>query len=546
MRALGRLTLASLTLLVACKSRDTLVVLDIDATATLSGVASFHIEAVIGQQTKSFDVTAPSATLPPAQEVGILVPPDLSGVIQVTVEARDSHGGMLAMGSQSGTIRVSDRIDLTVTLGAGVGADLSAGGNDLAPPNSACSDSCSGTSSLNVCAGDAGVTTSTCALGCIASPAAHCGTFYPSGAVAPADLQVAGLLPITFSNTTPATVLHSDTGVIDGARAANSDPTKLEVQSGIGFHVVDGVGIFDFASITIPDGVMIGLAGPNPVALVSAGDVAIVGVVFAGSDTGLCPPPGPGGGTAGSSTAGAAPVLTSAGGLGAGGNGLAGPNSTYSGGAGGGHGASGGKGGDGIAGAGGAAGAAYDDATLIPLHGGSGGGATGASNVCAGAGGGGVQIVSGGTITIGGGTAVGGVNAGGSGAPNGPAGGGSGGSVLLEAFTINLVANGGIASNGGGGGGLRGGMSGTLSTIAAPGGTAGGNDGVGGVGGVTGAIAGGLGGESAGGGGAVGRIRLNSLTGAASLTGTAFLSPSEADRNSLSLPVATEGKIDIH
>jgi hypothetical protein len=39
---------------------------------------------------------------------------------------------------------------------------------------------------------------------------------------------------------------------------------------------------------------------------------------------------------------------------------------------------------------------------------------------------------------------------------------------------------------------------------------------------------------------------MNSQSGTASLTGNAFLSPNEADRNSLSLPVATEGKIDIH
>jgi hypothetical protein len=512
-------------------------------------VATFHGEAVIGTQTKTFDVDATSATLPPQQEVGILVPPDLSGMIQVTLEARDSNGNVLATGAQSGTIRVSDRVDLTITLGVGAASDMSmpvAGsdlGNDLG--NGECSDVCAGTS-LNVCS-DGGFTASACALGCIASPAAHCGTFYPSGAVTPADLVVAGLSPITFSNTTPLTILHSDTGVIDGARAANGDPTKLEVVSGIGFHVVDGVGIFDFASITIPEGVTIGLTGPNPIALVSAGDLSIVGILNAGS-TGGCNEPGPGGGNSGSATTGSAPVLTSAGGLGAGGNGNGASNSDFYGGGGGGHGATGGHAGEGTAG--GAGGVAYDDATLIPLHGGSGGGAAASSNVCSGAGGGGLQLVSGGTIAIGGGTAVGGINAGGSGAYNGQGGGGSGGSVLLEAFSINLAAYGGIASNGGGGGGIRGGGTGTLSAVAALGGTGGtlGSNpvGAGGVGGVAGAIAGGQGGEGAGGGGAVGRIRLNSLNGAASLTGNAFLSPSEADRNSLSLPVATEGKIDIH
>ncbi|HWE31442.1 MAG TPA: hypothetical protein VHB97_25735, partial [Polyangia bacterium] len=153
-RALSGFVLASLTLMTACKARDTLVVLDIDATTTLTGVATFHGEAIIGAQTKTFDVDATSATLPPAQDVGILVPPDLSGTITVTLEARDSKGNVLATGMQSGTIRVSDRVDLAITLGAGAEADMSmpVAGNDLGNDlgNGECSDVCAGTS-LNVC-----------------------------------------------------------------------------------------------------------------------------------------------------------------------------------------------------------------------------------------------------------------------------------------------------------------------------------------------------------------------------------------------------------
>lgn len=181
-----------------------------------------------------------------------------------------------------------------------------------------------------------------------------------------------------------------------------------------------------------------------------------------------------------------------------------------------------------------AAGTPYGTATLVPLWGGS----AALGNNGWGAAGGGFQITSQVSITVG---AAGGINAsGGAGNLNNnqPSGGGSGGGVLLESLTVTVA--GAIAANGGGGADLTaGGTDGALNTNPAPGG------GMAGGSGSAGATVNGQSGttvdttNNGGGGGGAGRIRINTLNAStAGLAGGTF-SPS------LTTACATVGAVTV-
>jgi hypothetical protein len=170
---------------------------------------------------------------------------------------------------------------------------------------------------------------------------------------------------------------------------------------------------------------------------------------------------------------------------------------------------------------------------LRPLVGGSagGGGATGS-----GAGGGGIQVVAAGMLTVKAGSYI--TVGGGAGPFAGLAtgqnagGGGSGGSILLEATSIDIAGT--LAANGGGGGGAYAGASSSDATpnaTPAVGGKGGADGAAGGAGGAGSAPKGspgkaGKGLNSGGGGGGAGRIRMNSVSGSATVTGT--VSPGES------------------
>ena len=261
--------------------------------------------------------------------------------------------------------------------------------------------------------------------------------------------------------------------------------------------------------------------GSVPVIIVSLSDITFMGgnlQANSETDTG-----GPGGAAGGDVGAGSGS-----------GGGLAGSNTALIGGGGGSF--------CGIGGAGGgstAVSSAYGLPGIRPLVGGSGGGGGDGG----GDGGGGVQLVAAGALTIGTGSYI--TVSGGGGEYGGDVcayqnagGGGSGGALLLEAPTVTMAGI--LAAKGGGGGGgdddtnSQDGwdsvnVGSPVSTPAAGGvGPA-----VGGVGSAGASTAGTLGGAGAacgggdyaagGGGGGAGRIRINSATGAATITGT--LSP---------------------
>jgi hypothetical protein len=338
-----------------------------------------------------------------------------------------------------------------------------------------------------------------------------------------------GLLPFTPSNI----VLSG----IDISQIADEDVSSTcQIRTGEGAgtdcfsHPGDGVAIQSdgskihvivVKSLRVEPQAHINLSsiqGNLPLAIVSLGDFTLLGTIdgrgFGGSPSG-------GGFTATSNTKGSGPgggaASTSSGpGYGAGGGSYCGQ---------------GGQGALEMGGMGpvGAKAPAYGTPGLVPILGGSagGGGAIGG-----GAGGSALHLVAGGTFTMG---SASWVNVGGGAGPQAgtggqeAGGGGSGGSLLIEATTVKIAGT--LAANGGGGGGAGAsasdGHDATPDVTPAAGGT---GDSTGGSGSAGTAIDGAsaaaasVAAPGGGGGGGSGRIRINSKTAQADLTG-ATLSP---------------------
>jgi hypothetical protein len=179
-----------------------------------------------------------------------------------------------------------------------------------------------------------------------------------------------------------------------------------------------------------------------------------------------------------------------------------------------------------------AGGAPYSNPEIVPLIGGSSGGATGIWD--SGAGGGAIQLVAGTSIQI---ATTGVINVGGGGGGQGSNAGGSGGAILLEAPVVTVAGI--LAANGGGGGtgsGATKGQNGLPSVEPAAGA---GPEAQGGDGSSAESIDGEPGlitdNKQGGGGGGAGVIRINTASGAATITGK--LSPS------LDTPCATQGEL---
>jgi len=325
-----------------------------------------------------------------------------------------------------------------------------------------------------------------------------------------------------------------------------------EVDCGGGWKV--GMGVFGWKQINIPDGVRVRFTGSRAAALIASGPIEIEGLLDLRGGLSECSDPscaGPGGFVGGSlhrtTLQGSGPgggVLGFGGGSGVG---------EEAGGGGGGACGVGGKGGD--AGIdmylGGNGGPAYLKSELVPLCGGSGGGSGGIGKSTidpgqrGGGGGGAIQIVSQVSVSIrSSADTPSGIQAGGGGGQpdqdsnfnDGGGGGGSGGAILIEAPSISIGAGAVVAVNGGGGAGgfnetmkTNAGQPGLLSSTLAAGGMGTCSGGSGGAGSMpNGSAASGMPRDGgAGGGGAVGRIRLNSLDNGVVLDGV--LSPSMGD-----------------
>lgn len=344
--------------------------------------------------------------------------------------------------------------------------------------------------------------------------------FAPSNLPSDLGLEVAEDLIIDGETCAPQAVFDTDKGEIRcySPGFEQRHPTFV-------FKVVkqqDGseLGVFAGKNIRLSPTVTVVVEGQRPLVLLAPGDVLLGGTVQAIADS-IYAGHGNGGGFS-------APNGEQIKGFGPGGGGGTSVNA--------GGGAYCGKGGVGGSVGGGVGGVAYGSSTLMPLLGGSSGG-NGGTGGDGGAGGGAVQVVAGGTLTV---TATGVIHVGGASGSWDGGGGGSGGAILLEASQISIAGT--LAANGGGGGeGTAAGDDGFRASpdaTPAPGGHTGtaSADDDGGPGSAAATLDGGKGSTTGGGGGGgAGRIRLNSASGKADVTGV--LSPAATTS------CATEGKL---
>jgi hypothetical protein len=281
--------------------------------------------------------------------------------------------------------------------------------------------------------------------------------------------------------------------------------------------------VYVLKSLTIEETAQLRLTGPRPVILAVLGAVDIQGQLLV-NGVGSTPGPGgfsalgntgPGGGHGGSAFAGSTAGGGSYCGTGGSAGAIGGPAATP--------------------------GAPYGSPALIPLIGGSAGYGSGSG------GGGALHIFSGTSILV---REFGSIHAGGGGGQNnGWSGGASGGAILLEAPSVTIAGK--IAANGGGGS-MNGivaplGADSTADDQPAPGGV--GTVGRAGAGSAGATIDGGDGvadldagtNQIGAGGGGAGRIRINTASGSATITG--IVSPSLATAGAAGTPCATQGTI---
>jgi hypothetical protein len=339
----------------------------------------------------------------------------------------------------------------------------------------------------------------------------------------PEDLELAVEQDMLFNGETCASRAEIDT---DNGEIRCYSPGAVSRAPYFAFAVVeqsDGteVAVFAGRNIIADAQVRIEVVGQRPLVLLAPGDIDLRGPIQAIHNPIYEAEANSGGFSS--------PTAARSKGLGPGGGG---PGSATSGAGGGSYCGLGGLGGGAAAGAVGASGAVYGSPELVPLYGGSSGGTGSTSD--SGAGGGAIQVVAGGTLTI---SVTGSLHVGGAAGNWGASGAGSGGSILLEGTEV--VVAGILAANGGGGGGE--GAGGDQGSNASPDENyAPGGDsiatGIGGIGSAANEPNGGPGGTTGGGGGGgAGRIRINSSRGTATLSGT--LSPS------IDTACATEGEL---
>jgi len=337
----------------------------------------------------------------------------------------------------------------------------------------------------------------------VTKPMVDAGT--PRNALAFVPTNIPGIVADGTANIeiTDNCTFNTDDGTTDCASQGfryqtltQSDPDKTEVA------------VFVTGSLTIGTNAVVSVEGNRPLVLVTSGEMLLRGTLLA-MPNGIYPDRSNGGGFSGPQPnaadhkgngpgGGGAPVDTTGGGGGA-----------YCGNGGG---TNGGK--------------PYGNAEISPLLGGSSGGLGGDH---AGGGGGAIQLISATSINL---TSQAKINVGGGGGGWDGDGAGSGGAVILEAPSITM--GGTIAANGGGGGAnsIRSntaGHSGTADSIPAvagsdpscPGGK--GSAGVvldGAAGLFGGAPGAGLPSIGGGGGGGAGRVRINTSSGQATISGT--------------------------
>jgi hypothetical protein len=391
--------------------------------------------------------------------------------------------------------------DAPDAAGTGLDANLSPDANLQAcsPDTSVCADDVE-----TVCDASGAVARQTnCALGCFDDE--RCGKLDPSNGLAGHLDDAADGNDVVFAGTA---TIDTSAGTVTDVNGTVAVDTALEQGGPVDLFVVK------VKSLTATD---INVVGTAALAIVSDGDVTIDGVLDVSGHFGVS---GPGAMTTEPTCQGGTGESTEQNGV--------------SGGGGGGFGRAGGTGGSTALGGfvnGGAGGSVSGNPEVTPLRGGCDGGLSGRSGMPLGVAGGAVQIVSNTEVLVGPNGAITANGSGGGTRDTEPpllgcfsgqpcfsgAGGGSGGGIVLEAPAVTLAAEAVLVANGGGGGCGRvtAGEDGQISLARAEGGDC--TVVVGGIGGA-GAEGAGVDGTgnfngadsiAGGGGGGVGRIRIN-------------------------------------
>lgn len=127
MRAVGCI----LAVTVGCSSSGTLIVVTVDASTPIAGVQTLHLVASGGGRARSFSLASPSPTIPPAQTVGIDVPPNVKGTFALHVEVLDAGGATLGAADRSFALSTGRRNDVTLDVAAGAPVPDLAEGDDF-------------------------------------------------------------------------------------------------------------------------------------------------------------------------------------------------------------------------------------------------------------------------------------------------------------------------------------------------------------------------------------------------------------------------------
>jgi hypothetical protein len=371
--------------------------------------------------------------------------------------------------------------------------------SDASGTDVACSAVCESSTMLRDCNG-----VQTCSQGCADSPSPHCKQIVPSNGV---DISLLNGTA-SFSTSAPTVTINTDDGsIMSGANMVR--PTGTGLIAGVYYaQLTTTTAVFAVQSLTIPAPTTVTVVGNRAIILLVRDTAQIDGVIVL-RGFGPQEAPGPGGGVGGSGAGGAGGCAPA----------VAGVTGTYDGGGGGGgFGGGGGAGGLPDAGVAASGGGTCGTAALVPLIGGAGGGKGGGTGGGTGGGGGGAtQIVVLGAITVNGVIDAGGRGGSGAGANDEAAGGGgAGGGILLESPTITVNTSAKIVANGGGGGGgLSSGQDGQQFAQPAQGGITGtckgGNGGSNAAAAEAGTNTCPFPGGTAGGGGGIGRVRINTV-----------------------------------
>jgi hypothetical protein len=119
----ARLLLLGLALALAACHGAPYVVVHVDATGPLPGLAQLHVDVAATARTASFDVPGAGMRALP-QRFSIELPSGTRGTVQITVTALDGEGAQMASGDGSVEMTGDHAVDLDVLLDAGSGADL--------------------------------------------------------------------------------------------------------------------------------------------------------------------------------------------------------------------------------------------------------------------------------------------------------------------------------------------------------------------------------------------------------------------------------------